>query len=144
MLMNDKQVAVNDVILRLREAADHYANAAQVLSGRKFADGFATRGRECSDAAVNLEKDIRRLGELPRRPDPERETLDQMLTRLGASISGHERSRYAQALQHREAAIEEAAGVALRQPLAADTLAAMEHIRSAAREQSARLAKLAG
>lgn len=139
MLMNDKQVAVNEVILSLREAADHYLNAAQVLADRPVAEGFEARGRACSDAAAGLDKHIRRLGELPRRPDPERETLDQILTRLGAGIAGDESSRYARLLQHKEAAIEKTADEALRQPLAEDTLAAMERIRAEAHDHRARL-----
>lgn len=138
MLMNDQQVAVNDVILRLREAADHYAHAAQAIAEPELAEGFDRRGRRLSDTATGLESHIRRLGELPRRPDPEREALEEMLMRLGAGITADDRSRHLHALGQRELAIEEAAGAALRQPLPDDTLAEMERIRAEARAQRAR------
>ncbi|MGH8495552.1 MAG: DUF2383 domain-containing protein [Gammaproteobacteria bacterium] len=140
MLMNDKQVAVNDVIVRLREASDHYAHAAHALSEPQLSEPFEARARACSDAAAGLEPHIRRLGELPRRPDPEREALEQILTRIGASIGSHERSRFLQALGEREAAVEQAAGDALLQPLPEDTLAEMRRIRTTAREQKSHLA----
>ena len=134
MLMNDKQVAVNDVILRLREAADHYAHAARATEDDRLAERFAERGRSLADMAAGLESHIRRLGELPRRPDPEREALEEMLMRLGAGIIADERSRHIHALRRREEAIEEAAVAALRQPLPDDTLAEIGRIRDSARD----------
>ncbi|CAN5130451.1 hypothetical protein BH24PSE2_BH24PSE2_22570 [soil metagenome] len=142
MLMNDKQVAVNDVILSLREAADHYADAAQAIDDEVAADAFVARCRACSETADALESHIRRLGELPRRPDPEREALEQLLTRLGASLQADDRVRYAHALAHKEEGIEEAAAGALRQPLPEDTLAVMEKVRNEAAEQKARLEEI--
>ncbi|HUO83368.1 MAG TPA: hypothetical protein VM616_10995 [Gammaproteobacteria bacterium] len=134
MLMNDKQVAVNDVILRLREAADHYAHAARAIEDDRLAKRFAERCRSLADMAAGLESHIRRLGELPRRPDPEREALEELLMRLGAGIIADERSRHIHALRRREEAIEEAAVAALRQPLPDDTLAEIGRIRDSARD----------
>jgi uncharacterized protein (TIGR02284 family) len=134
MLMNDKQVAVNDVILRLREAADHYAHAARAIEDEHLAGKFADRGSSLADLAAGLESHIRRLGELPRRPDPEREALEEMLMRLGAGITADERSRHIHALRRREEAIEEAADAALRQPLPEDTLAEIGRIREIAHD----------
>jgi len=141
MFMNDKQVAVRDVILRLLEASDHYDHGANALSDPDLAKRFAARGRECNDTAESLKPHIHRLGELPSQPDPEREVLDHILNRI-ANIGVDERSRFAKELGDRESAIEQAAGDALLQPLPEDTLHELGRIRVAARERAAALARL--
>lgn len=135
MLMNDRQVAVNDVILRLREAADHYHHAAEAITDQDLARKFAARGRRLQEQATGLEAHIRRLGELPRRPDPEREALEEMLMRLGAGVTADERRRHVHALQRREEAIEQAAAAAQRQALPDETLAEMHRIGDSAHGQ---------
>ncbi|HEX2139256.1 MAG TPA: hypothetical protein VHG33_06045 [Woeseiaceae bacterium] len=144
MLMTDKQVALSDVIVALREAADQYAHAAEALDdGSSLTERFAERGRRCNEAATALEPHIRRLGELPRQPDPEREALQNFLTRI-AGIGTDERSLFLEALREREAAIEQTAADALRQPFAEDTLGELERVRTQARDEAAALAQLGG
>ena len=141
MFMNDKQVAVRDVILRLLEASGYYEHGANALSDPDLAMRFAARGRECNVTAEGLEPHIHRLGELPSQPDPEREVLDHILHRI-ANIGVDERSRFAKELSARESAIGQAAGDALRQPLPEDTLHELKRIQAAARERAAELARL--
>lgn len=141
MFMNDKQVAVRDVILRLLEASDYYDHGAHALSDPDLAKRFAARGRECSETAEGLKPHIHRLGELPSQPDPEREVLDHILNRI-ANIGLDERSRFAKELGEREAAIQHAARDALLQPLPEDTLHELKRIHAVARERAAELARL--
>jgi hypothetical protein len=141
MFMNDKQVAVSDVILRLLEASDYYDHGANAVSDADLAKRFAARGRQCSDTAESLKPHIHRLGELPSQPDPEREILDHILSRI-ANIGVDERSRFAKELGERESAIEQAARDALLQPLPKDTLRELGRIQAAAAEHAGELARL--
>ena len=91
MLRDDKQTALNDVIYAVKDSAHHFQEAAEIVSDAGLADLFRAIARQRETLATELEAHIRRLHDLPREPDPDREIVDAVITRLKAALTGNER-----------------------------------------------------
>ena len=91
MLRDDKQTALNDVIYAVKDSAHHYQEAAGIVSDVGLAELFRTIAGQRETLATELDAHIRRLHDLPREPDPDREAVDAVLTRLKAALTGDER-----------------------------------------------------
>ena len=90
-LRDDKQTALNDVIYAVKDSAHHYQQAAEFVSDAGLAELFRTIAGQRETLATELDAHIRRLHDLPREPDPDRETMDAVITRLKAALTGDER-----------------------------------------------------
>lgn len=121
MLLNDAQIALNDVLVNIKDAADHYEDAAGMLEPGETAELFRELARRRHAIADGLESHIRRLGGLPRNADGDRETVARLLARLKATLSVDRRIELLTVREHVEGEIDTMIATALRQELPDDT-----------------------
>jgi hypothetical protein len=81
------QVALNDLLVALQEAADLYRDDAEVAEGDAAAR-FARLADERRRQAERLIVLVRAGGDLPRQPDADRETLRRLGERVRAAFAG--------------------------------------------------------
>lgn len=94
MLRNETQVAVNDLLAALEEARDLYADDADALDDPALRVLFAELGERHGELVVRLRAGIPLLGDLPKEPDQDRETLHRLGKRLRAMLTGDDRRGY--------------------------------------------------
>jgi len=92
MLRDDRQVALDDVIVVLETASDAYADASELLrsSSPDLASRFDTLARRRAAAAARLSEHLQALGDLPSEPDQDLTTLDVVMRHLRAHFAGPE------------------------------------------------------
>ncbi|MGH8501330.1 MAG: DUF2383 domain-containing protein [Gammaproteobacteria bacterium] len=121
MLLNDAQIALNDVLVNVKDAADHYEDAANMLGTGATAELFRELADRRRTVAVGLEPHVRRAGSLPRDVDGDRETVARLLARLKASLSVDKRIELLTVREHVEGEIDAMIETALQQELPSDT-----------------------
>ena len=104
MWRSEAEVALNDLEEFVREAADLYADDAEVLAPGELADLFADLAARRDRFASRLADHIRRSGDLPVLPDADRETFHRLGNRLRAALAADGRQAL---LEDRIAAEEE-------------------------------------
>lgn len=129
MLRDERQAALDEVIVACKTLADHYEEAAGLAEHSALADLFRElaggRGRQAGE----LEAHLRRLGELPREPDADRETVESLLSRARSALA-EDRDR--ELIEEREAAERELLGRidgALAEDFSAATRRVLEDLR---------------
>ncbi len=111
LIKSDKQVACDQVNQLLRLSADQYDDASNRIADSALANWFAELAGARRQFSEQLEDQIRQAGELPSRPDPDKELLTNLLVGLKeAFFSDH----IAHELQQRDA-LEAELAEALRQ-----------------------------
>lgn len=88
MLIDDPEVALNEVIVACQQSADHYEQACALISDnttiQRLFSNLSTQRRQ---AANQLSDIIRNLGGLPREVDIEQEQLQMMWSHLKLAVS---------------------------------------------------------
>lgn len=88
MFRSDAQVALNDLLVALRESADLYADDAELADGApELAALFETLARRRSELGEELAAQVRKSGDLPRLPDADRETLLRLGNRFRSRMA---------------------------------------------------------
>ena len=128
MLRDDKQTALNDVIYAVKDSAHHYREAAEIVSDLGLADLFRTIADQRESLAKELDVHIRQLHDLPREPDPDRETVDAVITRLKAALTGDERLSVLDEREQAEDELRACIEVALAQDLPEATQAVLTRL----------------
>ncbi len=82
LIKNDKQVSLDQVNQLLRLSADQFDDASRRIDDAPLADWFAQLASERRDLSCELEELVRQSGELPSRPDPDKELVTNLLTGL--------------------------------------------------------------
>ena len=139
MLISDKQIAINEVIVKCRELADYYREAGGVLDDTGLSDLFRELSRQHETAAEDLERRIREKGEISKAPDADREAVEFLLSRLKATLSEDERSTLLEERELLETELSECTAEALEQDLSRKTRTLLERIRSGAVSAKERL-----
>lgn len=139
MLMSDKQIAINEVIVKCRELADYYREAAEILEDTELSDLFRELSRQHEGAAEDVEKRIREKGELPKAPDADREAVELVLSRLKATLSEDERATLLEEREQIETDLAEYTDKALQEDLSEKTRSLLERIRNDAVSAKERL-----
>ena len=122
MLLNDGQIALNEVIIALKDAASRYNDAADVTHDFGLVTLFQAIERKHRHMAEELEEHIRQTGALPREPDADRETLAGLFTRLKTMLSGDEQLTLLQEQARAEEEIAARIGEAIAESLPDETL----------------------
>lgn len=91
MLMQERLIALNDVVVACQDAARQYDAYTDRLADTELVALFRTLVDERESLARRLSAHVRELGELPREPDVELEQVQQLVSRLKASLSVDER-----------------------------------------------------
>jgi uncharacterized protein (TIGR02284 family) len=127
-LRNKKQMALNRVETLCVKAADHYAAAAGKTSDPALARLFDQLAQQHRQFAADLVLHIRALDDLPQYPDPDKETMEDLITGIKAFFSGDERSILINEREQAEQDIEEAVQAALQVALPQETKSLLAHI----------------
>jgi hypothetical protein len=88
MLRSKAAVALDEVTEACRAAADHFQSLADAERTGEMAELFRALASEHHHLAARMEGEIRRQGNLPSRPDPDREAVEHLVTRVRAALSG--------------------------------------------------------
>lgn len=91
MLRDDRQVALGEVVVACKHAADQYREEAELAEDRALEQTLGELAARREEQALSLEAHIRALGDLPREPDADRETVSGLLTRLRAHFAADPR-----------------------------------------------------
>lgn len=102
-IRTDQQVALNNLLVAIRESIDHYHDAAGLLEEKAIRTLFGEISSERKSLAVRLEQAIRESGDLPTMPDPDKETGEILMHHLGAFLE----SQYADNILEQRIAAEE-------------------------------------
>ena len=90
MLRDEQEVAVNDLVIALWEAAESYGTAAGIVTGPGRAELFAAAGDGHRKLAAALEDEQQALGHLPKAPDPETGLIRDAASHLKARLAEDE------------------------------------------------------
>jgi hypothetical protein len=82
LLSTPAEAALAEIGSFCRESADLYRDAASLAQSVPLRDMFAALASRHDEAAARIEARIRAHGDLPRMPDPEREALGELATRV--------------------------------------------------------------
>lgn len=91
MLLDDGNVALNDIIVLCEETADEYLDAAELIGDPELSRMFRELAQQRDQIAAELSQHLLDLGALPRVPDTEKEMLERLLLRMKATLSTDER-----------------------------------------------------
>ncbi|WP_162913280.1 PA2169 family four-helix-bundle protein [Rhodospirillaceae bacterium SYSU D60014] len=140
MLRDERQIALNDVIVACKDAADGYDDAADASGEPELAALFRTYGRRRREVAAELETHIRDLGDLPRNPDADAETIERLFTQLKAILSADERATLLEERERGEVEIGRLVEAALNTDLPEGTKTALRQLGQEASEAAQCLA----
>ena len=98
MLINESLAAINQISAKARELADHYEDFSVQLEDATLTKLFQQQASTHRNHAEDLENVLRVAGELPRQPDPEQETLNDLIENVSNAIA---RDTQQAILQHR-------------------------------------------
>jgi hypothetical protein len=89
-LRDPVETALNEVLVACEAAAEEHAYAAGLLGQGPCADLLHQASVRRREAATVLMEEIRRLGDLPRTPDRDRESLHEGYLQVKAALAGDE------------------------------------------------------
>lgn len=116
VLRTELQTALNDVIVACEDVADGYENAASMVEDEAIAQAFLDIARARHAAAEELGEHLRELGDLPRAPDSDYETVRDALARFKVALSPDEWEALIEERRAAETGLEEALATALERP----------------------------
>jgi len=128
LLRNEMQMALNEVESLCIETADHYAAAAQRAEAPALAQTLTELGSERLHLAEELGGHIRALDDLPKSPDPDRETVGDILEGIKAFLSGDAQRSLIEDRLRFEDKVADAVHQALRLDLPPETQALLSQI----------------
>lgn len=91
MLMNEQQVRLNEVRLKVREAMDFMRYLKENHPEHALAPGLDHHIDAYREMLDELTREVKQVGALPRDPDPEFEIVEQMMAEV-KSLFGEDRA----------------------------------------------------
>lgn len=89
-LRDPVETALNEVLVACEAAANEHAYAAGLLRRGPCANLLHQAAARRQEAATALMEEVRRLGDLPRTPDRDRESLHESYLQVKAALAGDE------------------------------------------------------
>lgn len=131
MIRDERQAALDEVIVALQNEADHARDAADRLADDdQLAELLRSNASRYDAFAERLKLDMQSLDDLPSEPDQEAEILEGLFSRIHAALSGDARAAVVQERIDRLAQLLESLQAALRSD---PPQAIAEHLQAAAR-----------
>lgn len=121
MLLDEKQIALNELVVAYREAADHFTDANEYLEGEELKTLFESILEGHTQAADRLSEIVRKTGILPRAQHADREQLHQIVTHMKAAFSEDDRQVFLNDRIEHERQIERLIGESLKVSLPVET-----------------------
>lgn len=140
MLMSDREVALDEVIVACKDAAHRYRSIAGSVHGAELAALFQDLAEQRQTVAEKLGAYLRELGYLPREPDADKETVQELFSKAKAVLAEDERIVLVEDCEHIEAQIAELTATALSQPLPEQVLATLGRLQETVAGARERLA----
>lgn len=86
-ILSEVEVALNEVLIAFHKSIDHYEDAIKFIHDKDKAILFRGIVTPRKSLIAALTTAIRDLGDLPSEPDPDQETTEMIIERVGASLS---------------------------------------------------------
>ncbi len=144
MLLDDRNIALNDIIVLCEEIADEYLDAAELIGDPELSRMFRELAQQRERIAAELSQHILDLGALPRVPDTEKEMLERLVLRMKATLSADERLALIEERMQAETEIGRLVDHTLQANLPEPTRAVLYRLRDEAMDARARLSAKAG
>jgi hypothetical protein len=138
-LADQKETALNAVLIALYSAADHYAQSVELLENQPPADYFARLLHLRRAAATRLTELLRTLDFLPAEPDPDRLALTELATRVKAALAREVEPILVQKALHLEVQIEHRFEEALKMAMPPPVESTLQRLESETRREIERL-----
>lgn len=90
MLRDERIIALDDVVVALKDAADAYEDASGIVAGSDLEELFIELSGRRQKIAATLADHIRALGDLPSEPDADREALGNVVRHVKSMLSDDE------------------------------------------------------
>jgi len=90
IIRNDRQLALNDLVVAIKELADHYQDSADFLDDEATSSHLEKFAKQHLLLTTRLERAIRAEDDLPSVPDLDRETGSFLFEHISASLSADE------------------------------------------------------
>ena len=87
ILRDEKDIALNDVLVACRKAADHYGQAAGLADRPERVAAFERLAGQRVAASDRLEALVRRYGYLPEEPPKDKQDISQLITRTRSAVA---------------------------------------------------------
>lgn len=87
LVRTDKEVAMQDLLVASRESVDHYRDAAEFLIDSNASELLRAIASQREPFVARLEEAVRTLGDLPKVPDPDKETGAMLIHHAEAFLS---------------------------------------------------------
>lgn len=128
MLRDDRQAELNELVVRVKDAALRYRDDSGLTREPVLAALFSRLGQRREEMAHALEQHLLKLDDLPRAPDADLETVKSLVTHLKTALSTNERSTLLDERIEGECQIQEQIRIARETELPADTQALLDDI----------------
>ncbi|ASJ73749.1 hypothetical protein IMCC3135_18350 [Granulosicoccus antarcticus IMCC3135] len=126
MLLDEMQIALNELLVTYQEAADHFEDAVNYVQRNDTKQLFETVREGHNQAVDVLTEQVRKTGALPRAQDTDREEARQIFTHVKAALSDDEHEVFLNDRMRHEKQIEAAIADALQLPFEAEAKACLE------------------
>lgn len=130
LLRSPEQVTLNEIETLCLESADHYEAAAQQSEDERLAALFKQLAAERRELADELAAHIRALDDLPQSPDPDRETVGDLISGIRLFFSADPRAALLDERRSAEEKLAQAVQHALQQGLREPALSTLQRILS--------------
>lgn len=117
MFLDDNVVALNEVILACRDAAARYETAAKILDDENLSNVFRELAAGREQTALRMENALKHMGHLPSEPDPDKQALKILWTKVKAAVKNNEKEVLFSECMALEIRIDEKCKDALEQPI---------------------------
>lgn len=128
MLIDESQVAINDVIIACKDTACHYREAVDLIEDDALKQLFLSLGKEHEVISEKLSEIIRDMGGLPKDVDVEREEVLMLWSRIKAVLAEDKRITILNEMMNKENHVQSLIAYALQQDLSESTLGYLKSI----------------
>jgi predicted Fe-S protein YdhL (DUF1289 family) len=129
MRRDARQVAINQVVEALLEAAHQHEHGTELLDADPdLARALQTLAERRRRAALELGEHLRRLGDLPSEPDADLQAAKDVLAWVQGALADDQRDQVLQRCRQAEEHLAEKVRAALAEDLPSDTRALLEQL----------------
>jgi uncharacterized protein (TIGR02284 family) len=139
MFKSEPEIALNDVIEACTYVADQYGEIADSVEDAELQRTLMQLSRSRRGFSQELERHAQRMGELPKAPDADLETVDRLVTVLLGRLAPEENDPMVKRCLEFESRLSERTKEALEQDLPEETLEVLSRLLESSREARKRL-----